>query len=88
MIFNKKYQNEKNVGKRYVENRMEVEKISPVATSPLDSCRGRGKHTVLPRIRSTRSRQIPISAESPNIVMLVIQEPHVKVGAPKDGSRI
>jgi hypothetical protein len=71
---------------------MEVEKISPVATSPLDSCRGRGKHLSLPRLRPTRPRPLPKaastcggSAETPTIVMLVIQEPQSKVGTPKDG---
>ena len=70
---------------------MEVEKISPVATSPLDACRGRGKHLLLPRIRSIRPRPSPkasaaaASAETPTIVLLVIQEPQAKIGTPKDG---
>ena len=73
--------------------RMEVEKISPVATSPLDACRGRGKHLLLPRIRSMRPRPSPkacssgaTGAETPTIILLVIQEPLAKVGTPKDGS--
>lgn len=68
---------------------MEVEKISPVATSPLDSCRGRGKHHLLPRIRSARPRHSP-KARSHNsaeddtttVVLLVIQEPRAKVETP------
>ena len=65
-----------------------VEKINPVATSPLDACRGRGKHLVLPRLRSTRSRPSPKAsiAESPSVVLLVVQEPVTKVGTPKDGN--
>lgn len=68
---------------------MEVEKISPVANSPLDSCRGRGKHPILPRIRSTRPRPAAASTcddASPSIILLVVQEPRPKVGTPKDGS--
>ena len=68
---------------------MEVEKISPVATSPLDSCRGRGKHHLLPRIRSVRPRHLPKPSSSTcadddatTVVLLVIQEPHAKVGTP------
>jgi hypothetical protein len=51
---------------------MEVEKISPVAPSPLDACRGRGKHLYLPRIRTARPRPSPkasASGELPSIVM-------------------
>jgi hypothetical protein len=68
-----------------------VEKISPVATSPLDACRGRGKHLLLPRLKSTRSRASPKAssvaiAESPVVVLLVVQETPHKVGTPKDGN--
>jgi hypothetical protein len=68
---------------------MEVEKISPVAQSPLDACRGRGKHPVLPRIRRARPRpcgSFTSTSESPTVVLLIIQEPLSKVGTPKDGS--
>ncbi len=72
-----------------MKSRMEVEKISPVATSPLDSCRGRGKHMTLPRLRSTRPRPspkaTPSASETPTVVLLVIQETHAKIGTPKDG---
>lgn len=67
---------------------MEVEKITPVATSPLDSCRGRGKHHLLPRLRSVRPRHSPKASadeDTATLVLLVIQEPHAKVGVPKDG---
>lgn len=68
---------------------MEVEKICPVSTSPLDACRGRGKHLILPRIRSTRPRPSPkastSAADSATIVLLVFQETQAKVGTPKDG---
>lgn len=64
-----------------------VEKIAPVASSPLDACRGRGKHALLPRLRSTRSRPSPkaTSTDSPIVVLLVVQETPHKVGTPKDG---
>ncbi len=71
--------------KKYGKCRMEVEKISPVATSPLDSCRGRGKHPLLPRMRSTRPRHSPKATtmvtedEAPSFILLVIQEPNTKL---------
>ena len=72
----------------YLKSRMEaVEKIAPVALSPLDSCRGRGKHALLPRLRSIRSRPSPKAStstgcETPLVVLLVVQETTHKVGTP------
>ena len=70
---------------------MEVEKIVPVASSPLDSCRGRGKHGLLPRIRSTRPRTSPSATcgkgvcDTPLVVMLIISDSSPKVGALSNG---
>jgi len=76
---------------------MEVEKLAPVATSPLDACRGRGLRPVIPRLRiPTRTRQLgprcspsaastAAAAETPSVVVLVIMESPCKVGVPSNG---
>ena len=64
---------------------MDVEKIAPIATSPLDGCRGRGKLKRLScahsssRIRTPKMRKDNAQdADFPNVVILVIPEsPHV-----------
>lgn len=73
--------------KIHIKIRMEVEKITPVAISPLDSCRGRGRHNLMPRIRGARPRHSPTvntDDDTLNVVLLVIQEPLTKIGGPKD----
>ena len=77
---------------------MEVEKLAPVATSPLDACRGRGLRPVhtIPRLRvPTRTRQLgprcspsaaaAAASETPSVVVLVIIESPCKVGVPSNG---
>ncbi len=76
---------------------MEVEKLAPVATSPLDACRGRGLRPVhtIPRLRiPTRTRQLgprcsPSAAaaacDTPSVVVLVVMESPCKVGVPSNG---
>ena len=61
---------------------MEIEKVAPITVSPLDSCRGRGRYPILPRLKSTRPKQTHTeTTETPTVVILVIQESPIKVGA-------
>ena len=58
---------------------MEAEKIAPIATSPLDSARGRGKTRVsMPRRRKERRDKTLYDIESPICVILYISEPSLK----------
>jgi hypothetical protein len=63
---------------------MEIETLAPMVSSPLDSCRGRGKCSLIPRIRSPRQNRIltsdSISTETPKIIVLFISEYSPKVG--------
>ena len=57
-----------------------VEKLPPIATSPLDACRGRGRHTIVPRKKLRVRTPRVISTSSPSVVMIVVVEPPLKVG--------
>ena len=60
---------------------MEVEKIAPMTSSPLDASRGRGKR--VPRYNSTSFHRKDISiGESPtkSVIVQVILEPRHSVG--------
>ena len=62
---------------------MDIEKNAPITVSPLDSCRGRGKYTSLPRIKSTRTRPVKsCDVENQMIVLVVIPESQYKIGIP------
>ena len=61
---------------------MEVEKIAPIAKSPLDSCRGRGKYF---RIRSTGISILKTQNDQPKesekgIVLLILPESPAVIG--------
>ncbi len=54
---------------------MEVEKIAPIATSPLDSARGRGKTRIsTPKRRKERKEFAVYDTDMPLMVILCIPE--------------
>jgi len=69
---------------------MEVEKSAPVSLSPLDNCRGRGKHLYLPRCKTPKMRRASpkasATAESPSVVLFILPpESQSKVGSFTNG---
>jgi hypothetical protein len=58
---------------------MEVEKIAPIATSPLDLARGRGKTRIsMPKRRKERRETNFYDIDGPMVVILCIPESHIK----------
>jgi hypothetical protein len=58
---------------------MEVEKFAPIATSPLDSARGRGKTRIsTPKRRKERRDTNFYDIDCPMVVILCIPEPQTK----------
>lgn len=61
---------------------MDVETLAPIAISPLDGCRGRGRCSITPRMKSTRQRNSPTDMnDTPKSIILFIPEYSPKVGA-------
>lgn len=57
-----------------------VEKLAPIVASPIDACRGRGRHTLLPRKKLRVRTPRILSVSSPSVVLIVVSESHIKVG--------
>lgn len=58
---------------------MDAEKIAPLTSSPLDSARGRGKHTVV-RTKLAHSRAEKHSVE--HIVNVILTKPYLNTLSP------